>query len=60
MEDVAAANIVIECVNENLHKANLVAETTLGFLPKAQQLQAESKQAVEERVETIKQVNRLN
>lgn len=36
MEDVAAAvKSVIECINENLHKANLGRETTLGFLPKA-------------------------
>jgi len=37
MEDVApTSNSVIECINENLDKANLVAETTLRFLPKAQ------------------------
>lgn len=40
MEDAATTtNNIIECVNENLHNANLVAETTPGFLPKAQQLQ---------------------
>jgi len=61
MEDaVEAPNNVIECVNENLHKANLVAETAPGFLPKAQQLQLVWKQVAEEKVETIKQVNRLN
>lgn len=38
----------------------MVAETTPSFLPKAQQLQAVWKQAVEERAEAIKQVNRLN
>jgi len=54
MEDVAAAvSSVIECVNENLHKANLVAKTTLGFFPKAQQLHAVWKQAIEERAEAI-------
>lgn len=37
MEDVVlVANNVIECINENLHKANLVAESTPGFLQKAQ------------------------
>ena len=40
MEDATiVANNIIECVNENLHNANLVAETTRGFLPKAEQLQ---------------------
>lgn len=57
---MAASNSVIECVNENIHKANLVAETTPGFLPKAQQLQAVWKQAMKERAEVIKHVNRLN
>ena len=27
------ANILIDCVNENLHRANLIEETTLGYLP---------------------------
>lgn len=37
MEDATTiVNSVIECINENLHKTNLVAETTPGFLPKAQ------------------------
>ena len=27
------ANILIDCVNENLQRANLIAETTLGYLP---------------------------
>jgi len=41
MEDAeVVANNVIECVNENVQNANLVAETTLGFLPNAEQLQA--------------------
>lgn len=61
MEDVAAtANNVIECVNENLHNANLVAESTRGFLPKSQQLHAVWKHVAEERAKTIRQVNILN
>ena len=53
-------NSVIEYVNENLHNANLVAETTPRFLPKVKQLQAVWKWASEERAEVIRQVNRLN
>lgn len=61
MEEVAAAvNSVIECINENIHRANLIVETTPGFFPKAQQLQTEWKQTAEERAEVIKQVNKLN
>lgn len=61
MEDAAVeANSVIDCINENLHKANLVAKTTPGFIPEAQKLQVVWKQASEEREEAIKQVNRLN
>ena len=36
-------NSLIDCVNENLQRANLIAETTLGYLPNAQQLEAEWK-----------------
>ena len=38
-EVAMAANSVIGCINENLHRANLISETALGYLPKAQQLQ---------------------
>ena len=38
-EEVAtAASNIIDFINENLHKENLISETTLGYLPKAQQL----------------------
>ena len=37
-EAAIAANNVIDCVNENLHRENLISETTLGVLPKAQHL----------------------
>lgn len=60
-EDAAtAANNVIDCVNENLHRANLISETALGFLPKAQQLQINWKQKAEERAESIKKLTKLN
>jgi len=52
-EATTTTNSVIECINENLHKANLVAETTPGFLPKAQQCQTVWKQTTEERAEAI-------
>jgi len=39
MEEAApAAKSIIKCVNENLHNANLVTETTPGFLPYVKQL----------------------
>jgi len=38
-EGATTTNNVIECINENLHKPNLISEATLGFLPRAQQLQ---------------------
>ena len=34
------ASILIDCVNENLHRANLIAETTPGYLPNKLQLEA--------------------
>ena len=34
-EAATAANNFIDCINENLHKANLISETTPGYLPKA-------------------------
>jgi len=37
-EAVTVANNVIKCINENLHKENLILEATPGFLPKAQKL----------------------
>ena len=46
---VAVTNNVIESVNENLHSANLVAETTHGFLLNVKQLELQWKKVVEER-----------
>ena len=37
------ANILIDCVNENLHRANLISESTPGYLPNTLQLEAEWK-----------------
>ena len=60
MEEAATvARNFIDCINKNLHKANLILETTLGFLPKAQQLQTRWKQTVEEKAESIKQISKL-
>lgn len=53
-EATTSANNVMECINENMHKENLISETTPGFLPKAQQLQTKWKQTVEEKAESIK------
>ena len=54
------ANNIIESVNENLHSANLVAETTPIFLPNEKHLELQWKQTTKERVEAIRQVTRLN
>ena len=35
-EAATTTSNVIDCVNENLHRANLIAETAPGFLPKTQ------------------------
>ena len=35
-----AANTLTDCVNDNLHKANLISETVPGYLPQENQLQA--------------------
>ena len=38
-EAATAASNINDCVNENLHKVNLISETIPGYLPQAQQLQ---------------------
>jgi len=45
-----ATNNIIESVNENLDSANLVAETTPGFISNAKQLELQLKYAAEERI----------
>lgn len=59
-EAATSTNNVINCVNENLHRANLISETAPGFLPKAQQLQISWRQKTEERAESIKKLTKLN
>ncbi len=53
-------NILIDCVNENLHRANLIEETTPGYLPNKLRLEAEWKQKAQERGKAIQALNRLN
>ena len=59
-EAATAANNVIDCVNENLHRENLISETAPGFLPKAQQLQTHWRQKAEEKAESIKKLTKLS
>ena len=60
-EEVAtAANTLTDCVNDNLHKANLIPETVPGYLPQANQLQTEWRQKAEERAKSIQGLTRLN
>lgn len=54
------ATILIDCVNENLHRANLVSESTPGYLPIASQLEDEWKQKAQANGETIRALSRLN
>lgn len=58
--EATAVSSLIDCINENLHKENLIAETTPGYLPKKLQLEAEWKQRAQEKAETIQGLNRLN
>ena len=34
-EAATTASNIIDCINENMHRANLISKTTLGSLPKA-------------------------
>lgn len=53
-------SILIDCVNENLHRANLISETTLGYLPSKLQLDTEWKQKAQANGKTIQAMARLN
>ena len=55
-----AARNIIDCVNENLHRENLIVETTPGYLPNAQQLQTYWKQKTQEKAEAIQGLTKLN
>ena len=59
-EAATVANTLIDCVNDNLHKANLISETVPGYLPKAHQLQTERRQKAEERAKSIQGLTILN
>ena len=59
-EAATAASNIIDCVNENLHKENLISETILRYLPQAQQLQTEWKQKAQEKEKSIKGLTQLN
>ena len=59
-EATTAANILTDCVNDNLHKANLISETILGYLPQAHQLKKEWRQNAEEKEKSIQGIKRLN
>ena len=59
-EAATTTNNVIDCINENLHKENLISETTPGYLPKAQQLQTDWRQKAQEKAESIKRLTKLN
>ena len=52
-------SILIDCVNENLHRANLIAETTPGYLPNKLQLETEWKQKAREKGKAIQALNKL-
>ena len=52
--------MLFDCINENFHRENLISETTLGYLSKAQQLQTGWRQKAQEKVESIKRLTKLN
>ena len=54
------ASILIDCVNENLHRANLISETTPGYLLSTLQLEAEWRQRTQANGKTIQALARLN
>ena len=59
-EAATAISHITDCVNENLHKVNLISETIPGYLPQAQQLQIEWKQKAEEKAKSIQGLTKLN
>ena len=59
-EAATAASNIIDCINENFHKENLISETTPGYLPKEQQLQTDWRQKAQEKEESIKRLTKLN
>ena len=59
-EASTTANNVIDCINENLHRENLISETTPRYLPKVQQLQTGWRQKAQEKAESIQRLTKLN
>ena len=59
-EASTVASSLTDCINDNLHKANLISETVPGYLPQAHQLQTEWRQKAEEREKSIQGLTRLN
>ena len=49
-EAAIAASNIIDCVNENMHRANLILETAPGFLPETQQLQKSWRQKIKRKI----------
>ena len=54
------ASVLIDCVNENLHRANLITETTPGYLLNKSRIEAEWKEKAQEKGKAIQALNRLN
>ena len=54
------ASTLIDCVNENLHRENLIAETTPGYLPNKLQLKTEWRQKEQAKGKAIQALARLN
>ena len=59
-EAATVENNVIECINENLHRANLISKTTPGYLPNVQHLQTSWRQKAQERAESIQRLTKLS
>lgn len=58
--EATMASILIDSVNENSHRENLIAETTLGYLLNKQRLESEWRQKAEEKQKELQALNRLN
>lgn len=57
---VTQASILIDCVNENLHRANLITETTPRYLPNKLQLETEWRQKALAKMKAIQALAKLN
>ena len=59
-EAATTSNNVIDCINENLHRENLISETTPRYLPNVQHLQTSWRQKAQESAESIQRLIKLN